>query len=129
MPGPNYVLSKGYTAQSAISRFFAVKGGTLDETCTAVTAATDNILGIAQQDVVAADVNKQAIEVRSQGISKMVASAAIAKDAGVALSANGRGVTQGAAGTRVIGIARTAASAAGDWFDVELIPSGYGQVP
>lgn len=129
MPGPNYVLSKGYIAQTAVSRFFAVKGGTLDETCTAVTGATDNILGVAQQEVVAADANKQAIEVRSQGITKMVASAAIAKDAGVNISANGRAATQGAAGTRVIGKALTAAAAAGDWIDVELIPTGYGQVP
>jgi hypothetical protein len=129
MPGPNYVLSKGYIAQSAISRFHAVKGGTLDETVTAVTGATDSIVGIAQQDVVAADVNKQAIEVRSQGITKMVASAAIAKDAGVNITATGRAVTQGAAGTRVIGVARTAAAANGDWIDVELIPTGYGQVP
>lgn len=128
MPGPNYGLGKGYIAQTAISRFFAVKGGTLDETCTAVTGATDNIVGIAQQDVVAADVNKQAIDVRSQGISKMVASAAIAKDAPVALSANGRAVTAGAAGSRVVGIARSAAAAAGDWLDVELVPAGLGQV-
>lgn len=129
MPGPNYVLSKGYIAQSVVSRFHFVKGGTLDETVTAVTGATDSVIGVAQQDVVAGDVNKQAIEVRSQGISKCIAGAAIAKDVGVNINAAGRVVTQGAAGTRVVGVARTAAAANGDWIDVELIPTGFGQVP
>jgi hypothetical protein len=129
MPGPNYVLDKGYIAQSVVAQFHFVKGGTLDETVTAVTGATDGVVGVAQQGVVTADINKQAIDVRSQGISKVVAGGVIAKDAGVNINAAGRVVTQGAAGTRVIGVARTAAAANGDWIDVELIPTGYGQVP
>lgn len=122
MPGPNYVLGKGYIAQSVIAQFHAVKGGTLDETVTAVTGATDLIVGVAQQPVVAADVNKQAIDVRHMGITKMVASAAITKDAAVNITATGRAVAQAAGGGRVVGFARTAAAANGDWIDVELTP-------
>ena len=124
MPGPNYLLDKGYIAQSVIAQFHAVKGGTLDETVTAVTGAADLIVGVAQQPVVAADVNKQAIDVRHMGITKMVAGAAVTKDAAVGLTAAGRATPATGAGTRAIGVARTAAAANGDWIDVELTPLG-----
>jgi hypothetical protein len=126
MPGPNYVLDKGYIAQSVVAQFHAVKGGTLDETVTAVTGTTDQPIGVAQQGVVAADVNKQAIDVRELGITKAVAGGVVAKDAPVGISAAGRFVAATGAGTKVHGIAKTAAAANGDWIDVLLTP--FGQI-
>jgi hypothetical protein len=122
MPGADFVLDKGLLAQTALSKFRAVKGGTVDESCTAMTAVTELPLGVVQHAVAAADVNKQVADVRVLGITKMEASAAITRWAAVGAVADGRAVTAGAAGTRMLGIAMSAAGAAGDIIDVFLTP-------
>jgi len=122
LPGANYTLDKGLLAQSALITFRAVKGGTVDESCTAMTAVTELPLGVVQHGVVAADVGKQIADVRILGITKMEASAAITRWVAVGAAADGRAVTAGAAGARMLGIALSAATAAGDWIDVLLTP-------
>jgi hypothetical protein len=126
MPGATFIADVGLLAQSALTIYRAVKGGTVAESCTIVTGATDVMLGVVQQTVVAADatIGKQVADVRIMGVTKWEASAAVSLWAKVALQADGRCATAGAAGTRQDGIALSAAGAAGDWIDVLLTPAG-----
>lgn len=135
MAGPNYVLDKGFLAQAAIGSatdgadlatsydyFIAVKAGTVADSVTPVTATTDTVLGVAQARVRTADINKEYVDVRMLGITKMVASAAITFGAKVNANASGQAAAVGAAGTNGIGIALSASGAAGDVIDVFLTP-------
>jgi hypothetical protein len=125
MPGADFVLDKGLLAQTALSKFRVVKGGTADESCTAVTAAADLPLGVVQHAVAAGDAGKQIADVRMMGVTKLEAGAAISRWDRVKLHTSNDGkVATNAVGTlaNVVGIALSAASAAGDIIDVLLTP-------
>lgn len=100
----NFVLDKGYNAAAAITKFRAVKFSAA-ETVTPVTAATDQIAGIAQFGVSAAEIAKgKGASVRVEGITEAEASAAIAIGALVELIADGRVRTATASsGARIVG--------------------------
>lgn len=115
--GPDLATSYDY--------FIAVKGGTANGHVTPVTtAATDIVLGIAQQRVLAADATKIAINVRVSGVSKwLVGTGGVTRFTRVTKDATGKCVAVGAAGTEAEGIALQT-GAAGDVVDVFLTPNG-----
>lgn len=126
MAGPDYVLDKGFTAASALTQFTFVRQSA-DEAVTAVTATTDRVIGVVQQPVVAADVNKQAVDVRVLGASKVkVGTGGVTRSNDVMIDASGQAVAPGAAGTRSVGIALQT-GVAGDLVDVLIIHSGRVQ--
>lgn len=123
MPGPNFVLDKGFKAASAITQFTAVKLVTsAKEQVTAVTGLTDFAIGIAQDNVVAGDATKQVCNVRVLGISQGIAGGTITIGDSLKVNATGQLITTTTAADRVVGIALTAATAVGDWIDVMLTP-------
>ena len=121
MPGPNMVLDKGYKANGAVTQFRGVVLAD-DTSVTQAAAAGARCVGISQETATAQDATDgRIINVRVQGISRAVASAAVTRDARVAVQADGRFAA--ATATQVpVGIALTAAAAAGDHFNVELTP-------
>jgi hypothetical protein len=125
MPGADFVLDKGFVAQSALTQYTAVKFGTAEETCTAVTGATDVMIGVTQQTVSAADatIGRMAVDVRMLGITKVVAGGTVTRGTRMAFNASGQAVTAGATGTRLDGIFMTS-GVSGDWVDVFLTPGG-----
>jgi hypothetical protein len=126
MAGPDYVLDKGFTAASALTQFTFVKFSA-DEAVTAVTGATDRVIGVTQQPVVAADVNKQAVDVRIVGISKVkVGTGGVTRGLDVNIDAAGLVVAPGAAGTISRGIALQT-GVAGDLVDVFITLNGRVQ--
>lgn len=126
MAGPDYVLDKGFTAASALTQFTFVRQSA-DEAVTAVTATADRVIGVVQQPVVAADVNKQAVDVRILGASKVkVGTGGVTRSNDVMIDASGQVVAPGAAGTRSVGIALQT-GVAGDLVDVLIIHSGRVQ--
>lgn len=123
----NYIQDKGYDAAVAITKFRAVKFSAA-ETVTPVTADTDMVAGIAQVGVTAGEILKgKGVSVRRMGASEMEASAAIAINAEVAMTADGRAVTA-VAGDRVIGICDEAAGASAERIRVTLGLPGYIKV-
>jgi Uncharacterized conserved protein (DUF2190) len=132
MPGPNYGLDKGFISDSAIGtagnlnhdyfRFVKLVPGTA-ERVTQATVAEEQVIGVAQNSVATADIGKQVVDVRVDGISKVVAAAAVAIGARVTTDTSGRATSTGlAAGDLVAGIALSSAAAAGDLIDVLLTP-------
>lgn len=136
--GANYGLDKGYKTATALGSaasgpdlatsydyFVAVvPTGTAGDTVTLATTAGDLVLGVAQQRVAVADINKQMVDIRIYGITKMVASAAIVYGAPIRNTTTGTAVTATTAGQRILGVALSAAAAAGDVIDVLLTPGG-----
>jgi hypothetical protein len=129
--GPNFVLDKGFRATGSTAYAFGepvVLTGDGTQMARAGAGAT-NVIGICQEDCEVAKVLTGAaiLGVRVLGISRVLAGAAIARDARVGVDATCRAVTvaRAAAGAQpapVIGIALTAATAAGDTIDVLLTP-------
>jgi hypothetical protein len=123
-PVGNFVLDKGYDAEAALAKGRAVKGGATDEGVTPVTADTDVVVGFSRYNVSAAEILRgKGASVREAGIAVCEASAAIAKDALVTITANGRVVTA-TSGKTVHGRARQACSNAGEYIAVSLDLNG-----
>ena len=136
--GANYGLDKAYLSAAAIGSaatgpdlvtsydyFLFVKiSGTAGTTVTPA-AAGDVVLGVAQQRVVTADINKQPVDVRMYGISKVVAGGTLAFGDKVKSDAAGKAVVN-AVGTlaNTAGIVVGAGGASGDLVDVLLTPGG-----
>lgn len=122
----NFILDKGRTAETAVTKYRAVKQGAGEESVAVITADTQLVEGVAQFGVTAAEIllGKQA-SVRLEGITPWECSAAIAKDALVTIASDGRCVTA-ASGKRVhgrnVGLATTAA---GQWATIELNRNGH----
>lgn len=115
----NFVLDKGYDAAGAITKFRAVKMSA-EETVTPVTAITDQVVGVEQFGVSAAEILKgKGASVRIAGISEMEASAAIVAGASVSIASDGRAKTA-ATGERVIGLCLEGAGNTGERCSVAL---------
>lgn len=115
----NYIQDKGYDAAAAITKFRAVKFSA-EETVTPVTAATDQIAGIAQVGVTAAEILKgKGVQVRRMGASEWECSAAIAVGQPVGMAPDGR-CKPAATGERVWGQCDEATAAAGERARVSL---------
>ena len=118
--GPNYVLDKGFIAGNAIGQFRAVVQ-TGDQTC-ALAGAAGDVLGVCQEEISAQDATDGRVaDIRIMGITRMIAGAAVTRRDRVAADAQGRAVLA-TTGQAVIGIAWTAATAAGEHIDVLLTP-------
>lgn len=104
MADEQFVLSRGYDAAAAITKYRAVKLTTAENTVTPVTAATDFAVGVAAFDCTAADILKgKGVNVAHIGIVTMEASAAINAGQVVGFGTDGRAKVV-ASGERVFGI-------------------------
>jgi len=122
----NYIQDKGYDASAAITKFRGVKftAGT-EEAVTPVTAATDQIAGVAQVSVSAGEITRgKGVSVRRMGATEWECSAAIAIGVPVAMAADGRCKTA-AAGERVVGVCDEPTLNAGERARVTLGGAGF----
>jgi hypothetical protein len=121
MPGPNFVLDKGFVVDAAANQFDCVKAAALEHV-TPSTAAGDACLGVLQQTVAAAEAGIQVADVRMMGISRCRASAAVTIGAPVRATSAGKVAPLAAAtaNQNQLGIALTAATTDGDHLDVLL---------
>jgi hypothetical protein len=110
-------VDKGFTAQGAVSLYQAITWGTADNTCKAVGATSDNVLGFAQEKCDAGDANKRVLNVRMAGISYAVAGGAITRGDRLKVTATGALIATTTAGDIVCGHAIQSA-ASGDIFEV-----------
>lgn len=119
--GPNEILDKNFIPDDEVTLFRVVEQTDVDH-CEEVDTAGADWVGIAQEEADELDVyNRRVIRVRTQGISRGIASGPISLRARVSATANGRlGVAT--AGHYVVGIAVSPAAAEGDWFNVQLTP-------
>ncbi len=120
----DYQLGKGYLWQpvTGLARGLFVKAGTVAQSATAITGVNDVVLGVNQEsfsDSYAVTGKHVAPVWIAPSVVRMIANAAIAKDAKVAPAANGRAQTA-VTGQTPAGIARTAAAASGDEIEVQL---------
>lgn len=117
----NFILDKTYKANTVIAPYMAVIP-TADDVVAQNTVLGAMIIGVSQENIDATDaaLGKKLCQVRTIGISKAVAGAAIANNAKVSAMANGRFQTA-ATGQHIVGISRSTAAANGDWFDLELV--------
>jgi hypothetical protein len=88
----------------------------------ALAGAGDFAVGILQDNVPAGE----AARVRISGKSKMVADAAVAAGAKVTPSADAQGATATVTTDNILGVAASAAAAAGEVFEVIITHSGTG---
>lgn len=112
---------RGYEVAGDLSgqqfRFVKLSGGTL----AAVAAATDPVIGVLENKP---NVNKdKRATVMISGVARVMASKAIAAGVLVYITADGR-ITDTAASNQAVGVAETAATAAGDLISVLLKPLG-----
>ena len=124
MATSNDVMTKGYNAAAALTKYRAVKFSAA-ETVTPVTAAADVVCGIAQNTLTTNDITVRGTgaQVRVMGASLVEAAAAIT--IGVLVSINASGQAKAAAtGERVIGMCVEAASGAGKYARVQLVIPG-----
>jgi len=124
----NFVLARGYDAANPVVKYRAVKMGTVAESVTPVTAASDVVVGVARYDVTANDIARgKGATVDMLGIVQLEASASLTLGVLVGISANGRAAAAGA-GVRTIGVlVGDAPSNAGDVCTVLLmVPSVLG---
>ena|SRR3990167_1222146 len=129
----NFVVDKGFDAAAALTKFRAVKlvATNGSEAVTPVTAATDNVIGVAQFGVTAAEILQgKGASVRLMGITEMETAEAITRGRRVSISANGRvqTVATGVVGDTVIGIAMDGCDGAGDRIPVFLSMPGVDKI-
>lgn len=119
--GPNEILDKGFIVTTPVPQFHVVEQTGTQEVGL-LTDAGGDWLGVAQEEADQLDADRgRVVRVRPFGISRGVAGAAFARRARLAADEDGRLVEAGG-GDNVVGIALTAADAAGDWVDVQLTP-------
>lgn len=135
--GANYGLDKGYKSATALGSaasgpdlatsydYFVcvVPSGTAGDTVTLAVSAGSNVLGVSQQRVVTADINKQVVDIRLTGITKVIAGGTVAYGDQVQNDTAGKAVVSSTAGDRVFGTA-LGAGVSGDVIDVLLTPGG-----
>ena len=131
--GPNYVLNKGFLAQTPVTAYAAglvVTYGTVEQSCITLSAASSLLpLGILTDDIDAAKIatGKAFVGVALLGLVRAKVGAAVTKGDRLTNDTSSRVITQtrAAAGAQplpVVGIAQTAATAANQFIDVLLTP-------
>lgn len=108
----NCITLKSTAAIAAAKKFVKVSGA---KTCAVCSVAGEDAIGVIQDPVIAGEAARVAIN----GVSMVVASAAIAAGAKIATTATGTAVTA-VEGNTIIGIALEAATAANDIIAVLL---------
>lgn len=101
----NFVLDKGYLATGAITKFRCVKAAATTEQVSPIAANTDNIFGVAQFGITAAELaDGKDASIRLLGVSEVEASGAIGYGVYCTLEADGRvSALVGASGKTVVG--------------------------
>jgi hypothetical protein len=124
MPGPNFVLDKGFYLDAAANKFEVVILTTTLEHVDDAASANELAIGILQETVTADDVTSgRVVDVRIMGISRAIANGAIAIGSRVRSAGDGKVAPLAAAAKQnVIGIAMTQATADGDHIDILLTP-------
>lgn len=101
----NFVLDKGFLATASLTKYRCVKFGPASEQVSPVTAITNDIVGVAQFSISAAELaDGKDASVRVMGVSEVEAAGAIAFGSWCTLEANGT-VSQlvAASGKRIVG--------------------------
>ena len=125
MPGPNFVLDKGFIIDAASNQFKCQKVVTATKEHATEAGAGEFAVGVLQETVSAADATAGRVcDIRIMGISRCIASAAIAIGDRVVVAATGKVATAAATTAKQaqVGIAMTAAAANNDHLDVLLTP-------
>lgn len=126
MADEQFVLSRGFDAAAAITKYRAVKLTAAETTVTPVTAANDVAVGVSAFDCTAADILKgKGVDVAMVGIVTMESSAAVAVGNLVGFGTDGR-AKQAASTERVIGMCvGNPASGSGERISVLLGLPGF----
>jgi hypothetical protein len=128
----NYILDKGYVAVSTynssnaagvVSKRFVKL--TANQTIDLNVASNTRPVGVVQENVDQAKVatGKAVVDVRVQGVARVIAGGTITIGSEVMSSTTGTALAAATAGNIVCGIALQAA-VSGDEIDVELLPGG-----
>lgn len=134
--GPNYGLSKGFlaTGTTAYEEGQIVEMHALQSVRRAVTADALTVMGVVMEDMSAArltdNAGKIVVDVAMAGIVRVQAGGVVAIGDKVTNDATARAVTRartagGAQPMPILGIALTAAAAAGNHIDVLLTPGTF----
>lgn len=122
----NPTLIKSYVAEAAVLPYRVVKFGTADGQVVQAAAAADASVGIA--DSLGQGTAGSRVDVAVDGIAEAEAGAAVARGALVSVDSSGRVITATAsagANVRVIGVAMSAAGAAGEIILVSIKPGSF----
>lgn len=122
----NPTLIKSYVAEAAVLPYRVVKFGTADGQVVQAAAAADASVGIA--DALGQGTAGSRVDVAVDGIAEAEAGAAVARGALVSVDSSGRVITAAAsagANVRVIGVAMSAAGAAGEIILVSIKPGSF----
>lgn len=122
----NPTLIKSYVAEAAVLPYRVVKFGTADGQVVEAAAATDASIGIA--DNLGQGTAGSRVDVAVDGIVEAEAGAAVARGVLVSVDSSGRVITATAsagANVRVIGVAMSAAGAAGEIILVSIKPGSF----
>lgn len=135
--GANAVLDKGFkvlstynsSAAAGVLAYRVVK--VASDTIDLQTASNALSLGVVQESVdqVKVATGKVVANVRLEGTSKCVAGAAITQGVEVMATTAGKVIAATGSGNRVIGVALSAASADGDYVDVQLSGAAQRLIP
>lgn len=122
----NPTLIKSYVAEAAVLPYRVVKFGAADGQVVQAAAAADASVGIA--DALGQGTAGSRVDVAVDGIAEAEAGAAVARGALVSVDSSGRVITATAsagANVRVIGVAMSAAGAAGEIILVSIKPGSF----
>lgn len=122
----NPTLIKSYVAEAAVLPYRVVKFGTADGQVVQAAAAADASFGVA--DNLGQGTAGARVDVAVDGIAEAEAGAAVARGALVSVDSSGRVITAAAsagANVRVIGVAMSAAGAAGEIILVSIKPGSF----
>lgn len=123
--GANPVLTLPFIAAEAMTKYHAVKLNAVDQGVDLADTIGDACIGIVQETVSSDDATAgRIVAVAVSGTSVWQAGAAVSIGDRLRTAADGEAVALAAttANQEVVGIALTAAAAAGDWFTVLLLP-------
>jgi hypothetical protein len=122
----NPTLIKSYVAEAAVLPYRVVKFGSADGQVVQAAAAADASFGIA--DNLGQGTAGSRVDVAVDGIAEAEAGAAVARGALLSVDSSGRVITAAAsagANVRVIGVAMSAAGAAGEIILVSIKPGSF----
>lgn len=122
----NPTLIKSYVAEAAVLPYRVVKFGSADGQVVQAAAAADASIGIA--DNLGQGTAGSRVDVAVDGIAEAEAGAAVARGALVSVDSSGRVITAAAsagANVRAIGVAMSAAGAAGEIILVSIKPGSF----
>lgn len=120
MAGPNFVLDLPYKAAAALVQFTAVKLSA-DDTVTPGTAATDFVVGWAQETVSTADVTSGRVcDIRVMGVTRVKTGGAVTRGTNATINGSAQAVAA-ATGNRVVGVFLKSGNS-GDLVELLIVP-------